>query len=274
VPLVKCDSNKCSADRQNARLLCEYGSIAVAPSTADDVGGYERAVEFRRWLWQKYPIATPERLAPIVHGQNDVIAPATAKNASSSSSSPLYDPYELVKVFESSDDIDAAVRDVKYGSSGSPKIIMGIVFEGNSTTDYRYTLRQNSTNFNAPEKEGRPAARTSPDTARRFNSFIKTDLESCATGPETPRLGPMQESCTGQYAYNGILTFQRLVDDYILDRTTSNATGTEQQQQRQRHYFVSEGGVQFTTFPTREFVVNGFYSTIKSKCRTVYSFFA
>jgi hypothetical protein len=49
------------------------------------------------------------------------------------------------------------------------------------------------------------------------------------------------------------LTFTRLVDDYILDRTGAAARG----------YAVSQSGVQFVQFPTPTYTKNGFYATIK-----------
>ena len=37
--------------------MYEYASIAVAPSTADDVGGRARALDFRQFVYETYPAA-------------------------------------------------------------------------------------------------------------------------------------------------------------------------------------------------------------------------
>jgi hypothetical protein len=53
--------------------------------------------------------------------------------------------------------------------------------------------------------------------------------------------------------YNGVLTFTRLIGDYILDRSGAKSRG----------YYVSEGGVQYVQFPTKPYTENGFYATIQ-----------
>lgn len=52
--------------------------------------------------------------------------------------------------------------------------------------------------------------------------------------------------------YNGVLTVQRLVGDFILNHTGAAADG----------YRVSESGVQFVQFPTEAYEQSGFYSAI------------
>ena len=59
-------------------------------------------------------------------------------------------------------------------------------------------------------------------------------------------------SCTGQYMYNGAITMQRLLGDWIHTETGAKDAG----------YFVSEHGVSFAPFPTREYTTNGFYEAI------------
>ena len=65
-------------------------------------------------------------------------------------------------------------------------------------------------------------------------------------------MGRYQDSCTGQYMYNGALTTQRLIGDYILNKTGAAVDG----------YSVDEGGVQFVHFPTQSYEEQGFYSDI------------
>jgi hypothetical protein len=93
-----------------------------------------------------------------------------------------------------------------------------------------------------------------------FESFAKDDEFTC---PEivggTPVLGDYSYSCTGQYMYNGVLTTQRLVHDFIMVETGAKDKG----------YFVAEHGVKFAPFPSPEFVENGFYAAIAGKFQLV-----
>lgn len=230
VPLVKCDSRKCEAANQDALPFCEFSIIAVAGS---DAGGVERANLFKTWLVANYPA--------IADGSPDM---------------PFSFP--LVQTFDSSTEIDDYVTANNYGTTGYPKIAMGIVWEGGDLIKYNYQLRQNSTNFNAPEEEGRPATATTPNTGEIVDSFARTDT-ACTPLDGTPNQGPFQNSCTGQYLYNGVLTFQRLVHDFILKQTGAADAG----------YRVAEAGVQFTNFPTKEYTVNGFYASIEGTCAAV-----
>lgn len=221
VPLVKCDSRKCSIQGENAQPFCEYGIIAVAGKN----GGESRASSFKAWVEEKYPAIISDEM-------------------------PF--EFELIQPFDSSEAMDNYIANRQYGETGYPKIAMGIVFDGDSIDNWHYHLRQNSTNFNSPEYEGRPATRTTPDTSRTVDSFAPDDESVCVPEGGTPTLGRLESSCTGQYMYNGVLTFQRLVNDFILDQTNGTAAG----------YRVAEASILYVPFPTREYVESGFYSTI------------
>ena len=229
VPVVKCDSYACEYNGQDASQFCEHAMVAVAPVTANDRGGTERALDFRNWLYDWYPVLRNE--------QDEM---------------PF--DFEFVQVFDSSQAMDNYVTRSDYGNEGVPKIAMGIVWEGNDPKNYVYGLRQNSTNFNSPENAGRPVW-TTPDTSRSFDSFARNDFEVCTLLDSAPKLGPLGRSCTGQYVYNGVLAFQRLVGDFILNRTGAAENG----------YSVAEAGVQFVQFPTRPYEDSGFYASIEGK---------
>jgi hypothetical protein len=231
VPFVKCDSYQCKYDGQDALPLCEFGAIGVAPSSPSDGGGAARVEDFQDWLYTKYPILKTRVGLPF--------------------------DFDFVQHFGSPGEMDDYVKRSSYGSSTDfPKIVMGIVFEGNDPQKYFYSLRQNSTNFNAPEKANRPATMTTPDTAIKFDNFARNDFEVCSPIDSTPRLGPLGTSCTGQYLYNGVLTFQRLVGDYILNRTGAA-----------EKYTVDDAGVKFVQFPTKPYEDSGFYASIKGPYR-------
>jgi hypothetical protein len=226
VPLVKCDSTLCEREGQDASQFCEYGTIALAPSRLDDEGGKRRALEFEAWLYAKYP-----ELVGLL-------------------------PFDVVQHFDSPEAMDAYVTAVDYEGFDTPKIAMGIVWEGDEPMKYYYALRQNSTNFNAPEAAARPATSTTPDTSRLFRHYARNDFSTCTPDENTPRQGPLELSCTGQYVYNGVLTFQRLVGDFILNQTGAADAG----------YKVAEAGARFVQFPIKEYEDSGFYSSIAGKC--------
>jgi hypothetical protein len=69
------------------------------------------------------------------------------------------------------------VRDKHYGRANKPKIILGIVFEGNDDMVFKYTLQQNSTNYNQLEQQSRPSSFTTPVTSVLLNSYAKDDLD-------------------------------------------------------------------------------------------------
>jgi hypothetical protein len=52
-----------------------------------------------------------------------------------------------------------------------------------------------------------------------------------------------------------VLTFQRLVHDFIFHQSGAADAGTK----------VAEAGVQFTSFPTMEYESKGFFDTIEGK---------
>ena len=222
VPFVKCDSYLCEFDGEDAQKYCEYGIIGLAPTDVADAGGLERANDFRDWLIERYP-------------------------AIADGSMPF--GFDMVRVFDSNKEMEQYVKAGKYGDEGFPKIVMGVVFEGNDPNNFVYTLRQNSTNFNAPEEAARPTARTTPDTAQTFDSFAKNDFSVCDDDDGTPYLGRLGFSCTGQYFYNGVLPFQRLVNDFIMNVTGAAANG----------YYVAEDGMRFIPFPSPSYQDSGFF---------------
>ena len=229
VPTVKCDSRRCDFDGQDALPFCEFSILAVSGT---DAGGMQRAAAFKEWVLTKYPAITDaEQRMPF--------------------------KFEFVQLFNSSSAMNDYVKRRSYGTSGNPKISMGVVWEGNDVSKYSYQLRQNSTNYNAPEQEGRPGTQTTPATKTLVDSFARED-DVCAPLDGTATQGPFEFSCTGQYLYNGVLTYQRLVNDFILDASGAAAAG----------YPVAEAGVQFVPFPTRPYLKDGFFSTIEGMCNT------
>jgi hypothetical protein len=230
VPFVKCDSRECERAGQDAQSFCEYGILAVSGKDEMDEGGTERAQQFKAWLYDQYPALKNENgEMPFAH--------------------------DFCPIFASQASMDEYIGNQHYGSLKVPKIIMGIVFEGNDNQVFKYTLRQNSTNFNAQEAEARPSARTTPDTSVTLSSYAKTEDSVCAPEGGTPELGYLQSSCTGQYIYNGVLPMQRLVHDFMFNVTQAADKG----------YFVSEAGVAFVPFPSPSFEENGFYASVGSK---------
>ena len=236
VPFVKCDSRKCdqysedtgmSAEGLDAIPFCEFAILAVAGTNSD---GQQRALDFQQWIYTMYPTIDP----------------------SSPNKAALPFNFDLIKVFNSSEEIDTYVQSLDYGRIEFPKIAMAVIFENNDPNIYNYTLRQNSTNFNAPEDASQPSARTTPLTGRQMDSFARDDLSSCTNDGGAPFLGPFGSSCTGQYLYNGILTIQRLVNDFIIDVSGAAMAG----------YTISEAGVQFVNFPTKPYEQAGFYAAI------------
>jgi hypothetical protein len=225
VPFVKCDSRKCDFEGQDALPFCEFAILAV---TGSDAGGQERAKAFEQWIYSTYPVI-------------DLNSPNYS----------LPFAFPLVQRFNSSEAIDDYVKSADYGRITVPKIAMGVVWQGNDMKAYNYSLRQNSTNYNAPEDEGRPTAQTTPSTGTWIDSFARED-NICVPLDGGPLLGPFGLSCTGQYIYNGVITIQRLVHDFIFDVSGAAAAG----------YTVGEAAVQFTPFPSKAFKDNGFYADI------------
>jgi len=174
VPLVKCDSRQCNSGNTGqdaSQSFCSYPIIAVAGIN----GGDARAVVFKGWVERNYPAIVDPNEMPF--------------------------DYELIQLFQSPQEMDNYVTAKDYDDGSKPKIAMGIVFDGSAANEWNYWLRQNSTNFNAPEEEGRPATRTTPDTSTATDSFARTDQDVCVPEGGTPNQGPFQNSCTGQYLY-------------------------------------------------------------------------
>jgi ABC-2 family transporter protein len=243
VPMIKCDPGACQIERQDAINMCEFSILAV--SAANGVG-LDRAYDFAAWVYDFY--------YPLLNQTASSTTTTTTSNnkTNSSSSSPLPD-FDLVQIFDSSQQIDEYVKSENYGTTGYPKIAMAILWNANmsSTNDYSFTLRQNSTNFNNPKEAARPGVATTPDTNRLFDHYARNDFSVCVSD-DGPSQGALDKSCTGQYVYNGILTFQRLAGDYILNRT---GTAT-------RFPVATSGGVTFVQFPTLPYEENGFYANI------------
>lgn len=224
VPLIKCDSRLCNENGQDASTsLCEYNIIGVA-------GNKTRALQFVSWLEGKYPILADRSKLPF--------------------------NFSLIRSFESGDEMDTYVTSIDYGKYPmNPKLAIGIIFNDDDNPNmYDYTIRQNSTNFNSPEQEGRPATRTTPNTEQLLNEYTKDDRQACVTEGGTPYLGSLEYSCAGQYMYNGVLTFQRLINDFIIDQTTGDDST-----------YVGQGSVQYAPFPSRSYKDAGFYAQIGGK---------
>jgi hypothetical protein len=227
-PFLKCDRRRCTQNGQDATVFCEYLLLALAPQDGSSIRGFNRVVAFEEYLKSTFP--------QIADGSVPV-------------------DYPIVKIFPSDADITSYITSPNYGTTGFPKVAFAVVFaDGSSEKDYAYTLRQNSTNFNQAEEDGRPAQSTSPPTNQDFSYYSNVD-NACPPTGGTADLGPLQASCTGQYLYNGAVTIQRTIQDWILVDSGS----------REQGMFVSEHGVQFVSFPTREYVINGFYAAIAGK---------
>ena len=237
VPLVKCDHRLCTTPGEEAQQFCEYAFLALAGANPQ---GLQRANDMKQYLLDRYPVLKQQQ--------------ADSNNNNNNNTALLFPfSFDLIQVFDTSDDMDRYVKRGDYGNADVPKIAMGIVWDGNEPTQYAYSLRPNSTNFNNPADESRPTARTTPDTNDNFESYAKTDQGSCELdeGGE-PDQGPLTSTCTGQYLYNGVLTFSRLIGDYIMNRTGAEENGL----------FVAEAGVKYVQFPERAYEEEGFYGDI------------
>lgn len=240
VPFVKCDSRFCEEEGEDASGLCEYLALGVAPSTANDTVGLQQAERFRDYIYERYPVLLDDTKVKF--------------------------DFEFVQMMESNAEVEKYVTAEGYGGD-TPKLALAVIFDGSDPTiNYNYAIRHNSTGFNSPEDEGRPATVTGAPTNKLFEALARTDSESC---PEivggTPPLGPYGSSCTGKYAYNGFLTIQRLVHDFIIADSGAADAG----------YAVSEGGVSFAPFPSKAYIVSGKeIETIVFMRITAYRFFS
>jgi hypothetical protein len=224
-PFLKCDRRRCETNGQDATPFCEFLILALAPQDTSSPRALARALSFGVYVNSTFPQLTDGNV-------------------------PIDFPF--VQMFDSDSAISSYVTSANYGKTGYPKIGFAVTFaDGSSEKDYAYTLRQNNTNFNQPEQEGRPAQSTSPPTKQLFSYYSNVD-DACPVTDGTSYQGPLQNSCTGQYLYNGAITVQRALQDWILVDAGSVDAGT----------FVSEHGVQFVPFPSKEYTINGFYASI------------
>jgi ATP-binding cassette, subfamily A (ABC1), member 3 len=244
VPFMKCDARKCKQLNEDAIQYCEYSFLAIAASTDSDIGGHTRAIQFQQYMYTTWPTLRPVSSNNTNDGSHD-----------SNHASVLPFQFDFVQIFNSERAIEEYVTRNDYGTTNAPKISMGIIFYGNSTTDYKYTIRQNSTNINIPAStvEGNPVSITTPATNRLFNHYAKTDFDTCARSATDPKWGVFDDSCTGLYIYNGVIATQRLVGDFILYDTGATQNG----------YRVSDGSVSLVQFPQQAFVASGFFTTVE-----------
>lgn len=224
VPFVKCNAAKCEALGQDAgEKHCEINVLALAPTDPDDIS---RRDDFKNYIQSTYPmIANHSR-------------------------------YDIVKTFDSKADMDDYIRHSSYGVVDAdknlimPKIAIAVLI-GGSGTDYEYSIRTNSTGWNSGELFGRPVMYTQPSTEAEFNAFAKKAETACPLEDGAVSIGLGDSNCNRQYMYNGALTIQRLVGDFIQSDTNSG-------------YNVAENGVSFADFPSKEYVQDGFYAVVAS----------
>lgn len=227
-PFMKCDRRACKKPGEDARKYCEYLQLAVAPTNKGDVRATTRAYWFANWLMNEY---------------SDI------------NLVPEYSNGTFVRFFESSAAIDNYVSNVEYGAGENRKLAFAITFdEGEDDKDFVYTLRANSTNYNIPENVGRPAVLTHPKTKVIFDDFAASD-KTCTPPGGAPNQGNLSNSCTGQYMYNGAITMQRVIGDWIHIITGA----------KNNSYYVAEQGMAFVNFPTKSYKVDGFYKTVNRK---------
>ena len=219
-PFVKCDNRFCSALGEDAQSFCEYSILAVAAKSSAAQG---RAQDFVDYLASQYPVLFDSTKLPF--------------------------DFDFVRLFDSESQLESYVTSNSYGRSVDiPKVAMAVVWDASNTAnEYSYTLRQNSTGFNVPES-ARPGALTTPDTSRIGDDFSPND-NSCPIFDGAPFLGQKQGSCTGQYLYNGVVTIQKLVGDFILADSGTNVR-------------VADHGIRFVPFPTKEYEDGGFFADI------------
>jgi hypothetical protein len=228
IPFIKCDPDGCQRTGDDAATqFCEYQILALAPQDVSTTNGLARANSFRDFIYNKYPVLNDRTSLPF--------------------------DYDFVQTFDSEAEIESYVKSRDYGTTGSPKIALAVVFPDSSgEKDYAYKIRVNSTNSNGPERNiDRKGMITTPPTGRLFNDYARVD-ESCPLEQGAATIGDREASCTVQYIYNGVLVIQRLLGDWIMNETGTTALG----------YGVAEHGVQFVSFPTLEYTYEGFYELI------------
>ena len=224
VPFVKCDSRKCEKEGDDASNFCAVNLLALAPIEAGDD---ERMLKFKDYISTTY------------------------------SQISNYTKFDVVQDFKDRAAIDEYVQHEQYGvinKDGTvmrPKIALAVLI-GGSEKEYEYAIRTNSTGWNNGWDAGRPVMTTQPKTDIQFNTFAKLANTSCTLEGGTALIGIEPDSCVRQYMYNGALTIQRLVDDFI--HYDSGAAD--------RGYSIAESGVSFAYFPSKEFVRDGFYAVV------------
>jgi len=220
VPFVKCDARKCSSVGQNATDFCSINVLALAPTIS---GQTDLVDAFEKYVNNAYP-----QLGN-------------------------FNTYPIVKKFSSSSAVDEYVKHRDYGDidKGRPSIAVAVEI-GGLEKEYEYSIRTNQTNWNSPELFGRLVMKTQPSTSKVLNSFARQARDACPLEGGTVNIGPNDSHCTAQYMYNGALTIQRLVDDFILENSGAKDAG----------YSVAESGVSFSDFPSKEYVQDGFYEQI------------
>jgi hypothetical protein len=231
VPFIQCDSRQCQHHGEEAYQYCHYPKLGLAATDANDVGGLERAQLFRDYIYRRYPQLSNTSLPALQSG-------------------------EFVRIFESNQALEAYIQHPHYGvlERDLPKLAMAIVFSGNDKENYKYTLRINATNNNAPGWSS-GMARSTPDTNRLFASFAKQEIDACGHLVRGDPQGPLQYTCTGQYILNGLLTMQRFLHDWIMVDTGAHDRGL----------FVAEHGVKFIPFPSKSYSEEGFYTVLNGK---------
>eukprot|EP00538_Stauroneis_constricta_P006033 CAMPEP_0119570644 /NCGR_PEP_ID=MMETSP1352-20130426/43716_1 /TAXON_ID=265584 /ORGANISM="Stauroneis constricta, Strain CCMP1120" /LENGTH=1964 /DNA_ID=CAMNT_0007620313 /DNA_START=556 /DNA_END=6450 /DNA_ORIENTATION=+ len=233
VPFVLCDSQFCDDLGQDASSLCEYLALGIAPLNEADTAGLEQADAFVEYVYSRYPVIDP---------------------ANNNNNADLPFNFDFIQRFKSDGAINSYVTSGDYKNPDTPKLALGIVFDG--TTDpsinYNYHIRVNATGFNSPEESARPLVQTTPPTYRKFERYAKDDTDSCIMEDGGPEIGINSTSCTNQYIYNGALVMQRLVNDWIMVKEGAKDKGL----------FVSDHGVSFAPFPSYEYDENGFYGVI------------
>ena len=236
IPYVRCNSQKCTEHGEDATDFCEYTLFAIAGSNPE---GTQRARQFHDWIYQRYPGLDTNERSRIVQWMN----------YTDDTLSDDEFPTDFGKA------VDAYVTSPDYGIT-QRKISLAIVFNGSDPNSYQYAIRQNSTGFNVVEDQDslKPGTRTTPKTVYRTNLFASSDLESCSTltassGVNYGDLGILGTSCTGMYMYNGVLTAQRLVHDFV-HYDAGNVSG----------YNVAEAGVQFVQFPQENYTPTGYFT--------------
>jgi len=227
-PFLKCDLKNCTELGQNVKDTgCSINVLALAPAKDSDK---QRVQDFEDYIHEMYPQIPDYEEFGMDHS--------------------------MIKIFDEPSQIDAYVKDTSYGGDEYPKIavavILNITDDEDGNTNFAYKLRTNSTNFNSPDLAARPVMATQPNTKKKFDSFAKKARGVCSTQGGTSHIGKYEKYCTGQYMYNGALTIQRLVHDWIIFETGGKETGS----------YVAENGVSFVDFPSGEYIRDGFYAQI------------